>query len=79
VLSSRSNLCLNEQVRRRGGDLDETCRELLNGTELQSFMVSYWLTSDMMTLGEGCSYLPREDEGSQLNELRDSILVRRVC
>jgi chromosome transmission fidelity protein 1 len=30
-LGSRKNLCINEDLRARGGDLDEGCRELLNG------------------------------------------------
>lgn len=30
-LGSRRNLCINDELRARGGDLDEGCRELLNG------------------------------------------------
>lgn len=31
VLASRLNLCINDRVRRRSGDLDDNCREVLNG------------------------------------------------
>ena len=31
-LGSRKQLCLNEELKARGGDLDERCRELLQGT-----------------------------------------------
>ena len=30
-LGSRKQLCLNETLKARGGDLDERCRELLQG------------------------------------------------
>ncbi|KAA1479618.1 DNA repair helicase [Dentipellis sp. KUC8613] len=30
-LGARKQLCINEEVRRQGGDLDEACREALNG------------------------------------------------
>jgi chromosome transmission fidelity protein 1 len=35
-LGSRKQLCLNEKLKAKGGDLDERCRELLQGTILQS-------------------------------------------
>lgn len=31
-LGSRKQLCLNETLKAKGGDLDEHCRELLQGT-----------------------------------------------
>jgi chromosome transmission fidelity protein 1 len=31
ALGSRKQLCINEDLRRRHGDLDEACRQLLNG------------------------------------------------
>jgi chromosome transmission fidelity protein 1 len=31
-LGSRKQLCLNEELKAKGGDLDERCRELLQGT-----------------------------------------------
>jgi chromosome transmission fidelity protein 1 len=31
-LGSRKQLCLNEKLKAKGGDLDERCRELLQGT-----------------------------------------------
>ena len=31
-LGSRRQLCINEDLRAKGGDLDEKCRELLSGT-----------------------------------------------
>jgi chromosome transmission fidelity protein 1 len=34
-LGSRKQLCLNEKLKAKGGDLDERCRELLQGTILQ--------------------------------------------
>ncbi|KAG9022463.1 ATP-dependent DNA helicase chl1, partial [Tulasnella sp. UAMH 9824] len=30
-LGSRKNLCINEELRSKGGDLDEACRELMSG------------------------------------------------
>ncbi|KAG8944165.1 ATP-dependent DNA helicase chl1 [Tulasnella sp. 424] len=30
-LGSRKNLCINEELRSKGGDLDESCRELMSG------------------------------------------------
>ena len=31
-LGSRKQLCLNEKLKAKGGDLDERCRDLLQGT-----------------------------------------------
>jgi chromosome transmission fidelity protein 1 len=31
-LGSRKQLCLNEKLKAKGGDLDEHCRDLLQGT-----------------------------------------------
>jgi chromosome transmission fidelity protein 1 len=36
-LGSRKNLCINNDLRARGGDLDEGCRELLNGVSEEQF------------------------------------------
>jgi chromosome transmission fidelity protein 1 len=33
-LGSRKQLCLNEKLKAKGGDLDERCRELLQGITL---------------------------------------------
>ena len=35
-LGSRRQLCLNEELKAKGGDLDERCRELLQGIYLSS-------------------------------------------
>ncbi len=37
-LGSRRQLCLNEKLKAKGGDLDERCRELLQGIYLKSFL-----------------------------------------
>ncbi len=34
-LGSRRQLCLNEELKAKGGDLDERCRELLQGISLK--------------------------------------------
>ena len=34
-LGSRRQLCLNEELKAKGGDLDEHCRELLQGIFLK--------------------------------------------
>ena len=34
-LGSRKQLCLNEELKAKGGDLDERCRELLQGISLK--------------------------------------------
>jgi chromosome transmission fidelity protein 1 len=34
-LASRRQLCLNEELKAKGGDLDERCRELLQGIYLR--------------------------------------------
>lgn len=35
-LGSRRNMCINEELRAKGGDLDEACRELLTGINMSS-------------------------------------------
>jgi hypothetical protein len=40
ALGSRKQLCINESLRRRHGDLDEACRQLLNGWSLNSSRAS---------------------------------------
>jgi DEAD_2 len=40
-LGSRKQLCLNEGLKAKGGDLDERCRDLLQGTvQLSSYPIS---------------------------------------
>jgi chromosome transmission fidelity protein 1 len=39
-LGSRKQLCINEDVRSRPGDIDEKCRELLEGTRIAITRVS---------------------------------------
>ena len=35
-LGSRKQLCINEQLRGRAGDLDEACRQMLGGKDSSS-------------------------------------------
>lgn len=78
-LGSRKQLCLNEKLKAKGGDLDEHCRELLQGTILLSL---YIISGDeFFCAAEGdkrCPYLPKPDavEDSRLHDFRDQILVR---
>ena len=39
-LGSRRQLCLNEELKAKGGDLDERCRELLQGISLKYLSLS---------------------------------------
>ena len=40
-LGSRKQLCLNEELKAKGGDLDERCRDLLQGiTQLSPHAIS---------------------------------------
>jgi hypothetical protein len=40
-LGSRKNLCINEALRSKGGDLDEGCRELMNGMHFVNWSQFY--------------------------------------
>lgn len=78
-LGSRKQLCLNEELKAKGGDLDERCRDLLQGTIQLSLILS---PSDELHCAAGgdkrCPYLPKPDaiEDERLHDFRDQILVR---
>jgi chromosome transmission fidelity protein 1 len=80
-LGSRKQLCLNERLKAQGGDLDERCRELLQGITSLSYPCTLSLNGEMYCAAGGdkrCPYLPRPDanEDNRLHEFRDQILVR---
>lgn len=62
-LGSRKQLCINDRIRSRGGDLDEKCRELLG--EKAERRCSYLPQVD-------------EKGFAQMNDFRDQILVSRI-
>ena len=82
-LGSRKQLCLNEKLKAKGGDLDERCRDMLQGTTQLFFIISLCL-SDVIHCAAGgdkrCPYLPKPDaiEDNRLHEFRDQILVRTL-
>ncbi|KZT56338.1 DNA repair helicase [Calocera cornea HHB12733] len=64
ALGSRKNLCINHALRKKaGGDLDEACRELLNGKLYRE------------KKGKGCPFLPSQDEESKMLDFRDHVLA----
>jgi hypothetical protein len=80
-LGSRKQLCLNVGLKAQGGDLDERCRELLQGMTSLSLPCTLFLNGEMYCAAGGdkrCPYLPKPDaiEDNRLHEFRDQILVR---
>lgn len=80
-LGSRKQLCLNAGLKAQGGDLDERCRELLQGITSLSYPCTPFLNGEMYCAAGGdkrCPYLPKPDaiEDKRLYEFRDQILVR---
>ncbi|GJJ13140.1 hypothetical protein Clacol_007390 [Clathrus columnatus] len=62
-LGSRMNLCINEELRAKGNsatELDEGCRELLNGKHRER---------------KRCPYLPLPEEEHRMLEFRDHVLA----
>ncbi|THH20538.1 hypothetical protein EW146_g840 [Bondarzewia mesenterica] len=60
ALGSRKQLCINGELKRKSGDLDENCRELLNVGAAKN--------------GKRCPYLPKLGEEYRLQDFRDEIL-----
>ena len=80
-LGSRKQLCLNETLKARGGDLDERCRELLQGITPLACPCVLSLNDGSYSAAGGdkrCPYLPKPDaiEDNRLHDFRDQILVR---
>ena len=80
-LGSRKQLCLNAGLKAQGGDLDERCRELLQGITSLSHPYTLFLNGEISCAAGGdkrCPYLPKPDaiEDNRLYEFRDQILVR---
>ena len=72
-LGSRKNLCINEALRARGGDLDEGCRELLNGMYTNSLCLGLKLFPEKGK--KRCQYLPPPEDDSKMQDIRDHILA----
>jgi len=80
-LGSRKQLCLNERLKAQGGDLDERCRELLQGITPLVCPCVLSLSDGTYSAAGGdkrCPYLPKPDaiEDTRLHDFRDQILVR---
>ena len=80
-LGSRKQLCLNEKLKAQGGDLDERCRELLQGITPLACPCVLFLSDGTCSAAGGdkrCPYLPKPDaiEDNRLHDFRDQILVR---
>jgi chromosome transmission fidelity protein 1 len=75
-LGSRKQLCINDDLRKRTNDLDESCRQLLNGKWV---IVSECKLLTLFCVEKGdrrCKYLPPAGEDTVVHELRDQILER---
>lgn len=73
-LGSRKQLCINDQLRAVSRDLDESCREMLNGKCLPAALVrllSVCTESDE----KRCPYLPSTGDEERMLDFRDQILV----
>lgn len=75
-LGSRKQLCINDNVRSKSKDLDEGCRELLEGEFKSHCMLATNLLSASEKGDKRCPYLPPLGEESQMVDFRDQILVR---
>jgi chromosome transmission fidelity protein 1 len=75
-LGSRKQLCINEKLRSKAGDLDEACRQLLSG-ELS--IHNHSVTEEIDHLTEKgdrrCPHLPPMDDEVRMLDFRDQILV----
>ncbi|KAG9029470.1 ATP-dependent DNA helicase chl1, partial [Tulasnella sp. UAMH 9824] len=75
-LGSRKNLCINEELRSKGGDLDEACRELMSG--MPSSPSKDTPKFRRRVLGKGdrrCPHMPPAGEETQMLDFRDHILA----
>jgi chromosome transmission fidelity protein 1 len=75
-LGSRKQLCINDNVRSKSKDLDEGCRELLEGEFKSLCMLATNLISASEKGDKRCPYLPPIGEESRMVDFRDQILVR---
>lgn len=73
-LGSRKQLCINHDLRSRKRDLDEGCREMLDGA-MNLSVAAQALTEYLAGKGKRCQYLPTIDEEARMLDLRDQILV----
>jgi chromosome transmission fidelity protein 1 len=76
ALGSRKQLCINDDLRKRTGDLDEACRTLLHGRSIEFYVRFTKKLMDCIEKGDKrCPHLPPIEENEKLHELRDQILV----
>lgn len=77
ALGSRKQLCIHEELRRNRWDLDDKCRDLLDGESrsirlcLMSHDVYYFLAK----ADKRCPYLPPIGDESKMIDFRDQVLV----
>ncbi len=76
-LGSRKQLCINDELRAVSRDLDESCREMLNGKRL---LVSFprLLNVSSESDEKRCPYLPPTGDEERMLDFRDQILVRAI-
>lgn len=76
-LGSRKQLCINDKLRAVGRDLDESCREMLNG---ECLLVSFprLLSVSSEPDEKRCHYLPPTGNEERMVDFRDQILVRAI-
>lgn len=75
-LGSRKQLCINDRLRKKSKDIDEACREILDGTSTTSSNLACF--SPRITIEKGdkrCQFLPPMDEEERMLDFRDQILV----
>lgn len=83
-MGSRKQLCINETLKDRVGDLDEACRQMLSGTQWSvSAQDPQDLTDTLTRLvaekgRKRCTHLPSPEDETRMLDLRDQILVRTV-
>jgi chromosome transmission fidelity protein 1 len=77
-LGSRKQLCINDELRAKSRDLDESCRELLSGSCI--FISLIWsYISILLPIEKGdkrCHFLLPFDDETRILDFRDQILVR---
>lgn len=73
-LGSRKNMCINDTLRAKGGDLDEACRELMAGSSNRSTQ-GVTLIARVGRSEKRCPFMPPPDNETQMLDFRDHILV----
>lgn len=81
-LGSRKQLCINDALRSKRGDLDEKCRELLGGksstiSDENVNIFEYFISLEKKD--KCCPHLPPAEDDSRMTDFRDQILVRIGC